>query len=140
MQMTLDIPDDVAKRLPGALNISKFLSLYPCRVAQRWIASPRPPLRMEMESGICRDITAERVRRVAGGYTNAKGEKVEGLGGGLQYCRLSKEPLFDATGAVREDVRFAQLAEFVWFAETGTGFGRKANSHLRPRRLTPWDR
>jgi len=85
---------------------------------------------VEMESGICKDITAERVRRVAGGYTNAKGEKVEGLGGGFQYCRLSKEPLFDATGAVREDVRFAQLAEFVWFAETGTGFVGKANSPL----------
>jgi site-specific DNA-methyltransferase (adenine-specific)/adenine-specific DNA-methyltransferase len=85
---------------------------------------------VEMEPGICRDITAERVRRVAGGYTNAKGEAVEGLGGGFQYCRLSKEPLFDATGAVRDDVRFAQLAEFVWFAETGTGFGRKANSPL----------
>ena len=85
---------------------------------------------VEMEPGICLDITAERVRRVAGGYVNAKGEKVEGLGGGFQYCRLSKEPLFDATGAVREDVRFAQLAEFVWFAETGTGFGRKANSPL----------
>ena len=85
---------------------------------------------VEMEPGICRDITAERVRRVAGGYTNAKGEAVEGLGGGFQYCRLSREPLFDATGAVREDVRFAQLAEFVWFAETGTGFTGKANSPL----------
>ncbi len=85
---------------------------------------------VEMEPGICRDITAERVRRVAGGYTNAKGEKVEGLGGGFQYCRLSKEPLFDATGAVRKDVRFAELAEFVWFAETGTGFTGKANSPL----------
>jgi site-specific DNA-methyltransferase (adenine-specific)/adenine-specific DNA-methyltransferase len=85
---------------------------------------------VEMEPGICKDITAERVRRVAGGYTNAKGEKVEGLGGGFQYCRLSKDPLFDATGAVREDVRFAQLAEFVWFAETGTGFVGKANSPL----------
>ncbi len=85
---------------------------------------------VELGKDICKDITAERVRRVAGGYTNAKGEKVEGLGGGFQYCRLSKDPLFDATGAVREDVRFAQLAEFVWFAETGTGFIGKANSPL----------
>ena len=85
---------------------------------------------VEMEPGICKDITAERVRRVAGGYTNAKGENVEGLGSGFQYCRLSKDPLFDATGAVRADVRFAQLAEFVWFAETGTGFTGKANSPL----------
>lgn len=87
-------------------------------------------LLVEMESGICRDITAERVRRVAAGYTNAKGEKVRGLGGGFQYCRLSEEPLFDATGAVREDVRFGQLAEFVWFAETGSGFHGKADSPL----------
>ncbi|TAE75485.1 MAG: hypothetical protein EAZ84_09280 [Verrucomicrobia bacterium] len=85
---------------------------------------------VEMEPHIARDITAERVRRVAGGYTNAKGEQVEGLGGGFQYCRLSKEPLFDATGAVREDVTFAQLSEFVWFAETGTGFTGKAKSPL----------
>ena len=85
---------------------------------------------VEMKESNARDITAERVRRVAGGYTNAKGEAVEGLGGGFQYCRLSKEPLFDATGAVREDVRFAQLAEFVWFAETGTGFTGKAKSPL----------
>ena len=85
---------------------------------------------VEMKESNARDITAERVRRVAGGYTNAKGEAVVGLGGGFQYCRLSKEPLFDATGAVREDVRFAQLAEFVWFAETGTGFTGKANSPL----------
>jgi site-specific DNA-methyltransferase (adenine-specific)/adenine-specific DNA-methyltransferase len=85
---------------------------------------------VEMEPNICKDITAERVRRVAGGYINAKGEKVNGLGGGFQYCRLSKEPLFDATGAVRDDVRFPQLAEFVWFAETGTGFQGKASSHL----------
>ena len=85
---------------------------------------------VEMKESNARDITAERVRRVAGGYTNAKGENVEGLGGGFQYCRLSKDPLFDATGAVREDVRFAQLAEFVWFAETGTGFTGKANSPL----------
>ncbi|MCP5545170.1 MAG: site-specific DNA-methyltransferase [Akkermansiaceae bacterium] len=85
---------------------------------------------VEMLPEIARGITAERVRRVAGGYTNAKGEKVEGLGGGFQYCRLSKEPLFDATGAVREDVRFAELAEFVWFAETGTGFSGRAKSPL----------
>ncbi len=42
-------------------------------------------------------------------------------GGGFQYCRLSEEPLFDADGAIRKDVTFAQLAEFVWFMETGAG-------------------
>jgi hypothetical protein len=61
------------------------------------------------------------VRRVASGYTNGKGKKVEGLGGGFQFCHLSDEPLFTADGLIRADVTFAQLAEFVWFMETGTG-------------------
>lgn len=77
---------------------------------------------VEMDDTIARDVTAERVRRVARGYTNAKGQAVEGLGGSFQFCRLSAEPLFDADGQIRADVRFAQLAEFVWFAETGTGY------------------
>ena len=83
---------------------------------------------VEMEEKIAQDITAERVRRVAGGYTNAKGEAVEGLGSGFQFCRLSKEPLFNEFGDVRDDVTFAQLADFVWFAETGEGYTGKADS------------
>ena len=60
----------------------------------------------------------------------AQGEQVEGLDGGFQFCRLSAEPLFTADGQIREDVTFAQLAEFVWFAETGTGFTGTADSPL----------
>jgi site-specific DNA-methyltransferase (adenine-specific)/adenine-specific DNA-methyltransferase len=67
---------------------------------------------------------------VAGGYRNAKGEAVEGLGGGFQFCRLSAEPLFNEFGDIREDVTFAQLADFVWFAETGEGYAGKAESPL----------
>ncbi|MES2407672.1 MAG: site-specific DNA-methyltransferase [Pseudomonadota bacterium] len=77
---------------------------------------------VEMDDNIAQNVTAERVKRVATGYTNAKGQAVEGLGGGFQFCRLSVEPLFTADGQIRPGVRFAQLAEFVWFAETGTGF------------------
>jgi adenine-specific DNA-methyltransferase len=72
----------------------------------------------EIDEKIARYITAERVRRVASGYTNAKGEAVEGLGGGFQFVRLGKT-LFDEAGAIREDVRFSELAEFVFFRETG---------------------
>jgi site-specific DNA-methyltransferase (adenine-specific)/adenine-specific DNA-methyltransferase len=77
---------------------------------------------VEMDQQIAKNVTAERVRRVTEGYTDSKGKKVEGHGGGFQYCRLSKDPLFDAYGAIREDVSFAQLAEFVWFVETGAGY------------------
>ncbi len=85
---------------------------------------------VEIEEAIAADITAERVRRVAGGYTNAKGERVEGLGGGFQFCRLSQEPLFNVFGDIRDDVTFAQLADFVWFSETGVGFTGTEESPL----------
>jgi len=85
---------------------------------------------VEMEENIAENITAERVRRVAGGYTNAKGDQVEGLGSGFQFCRLSEEPLFNEFGDIRDDVSFAQLADFVWFSETGIGYTGTADSPL----------
>ncbi|HRY14539.1 MAG: site-specific DNA-methyltransferase [Candidatus Competibacteraceae bacterium] len=85
---------------------------------------------VEIDPKIAENVTAERIKRVASGYTNAKGNAVEGLGGGFQFCRLSAEPLFTADGQIRPDVTFAQLAEFVWFAETGTGYASKADSPL----------
>ena len=84
-------------------------------------APDKPPRRfimVEMEPEIARKVTAERVRRVAQGYTNAKGESVEGLGGGFRYCELG-EPLFDETGMIRESVKFSELARHVYFSETG---------------------
>ncbi len=75
---------------------------------------------VEMDEGIARNVTAERVKRVAQGYTNAKGEAIPGLGGGFQFCTLGK-PLFDARGHISNEVRFADLARFVWFIETGMG-------------------
>jgi hypothetical protein len=58
---------------------------------------------------------------------------VDGLGGGFQFCTLSKEPLFTAEGQIREDVTYAQLAEFVWFVETGSGLNlnNSLNRHSR---------
>ena len=85
---------------------------------------------VEMDENIAQNVTRERVKRVAEGYTNAKAQTVDGLGSGFQFCRLSAEPLFDADGQIRSDVKFAQLAEFVWFAETGTGFTGTADSPL----------
>jgi len=78
-------------------------------------------IQVEMLPEVAGTITAGRAKRAITGYTNAKGQAVDGLGAGFQFCRLSAEPLFDAEGQIRRDVSFAQLAEFVWFAETGTG-------------------
>jgi adenine-specific DNA-methyltransferase len=87
-------------------------------------------LLVEMDDGIAVRVAAERVRKVAQGYTPDGAEAVEGLGGGFQFCRLSGEPLFDAEGQIRREVTFAQLAEFVWFAETGIGFTGQVDSPL----------
>ncbi|MBO4530735.1 MAG: site-specific DNA-methyltransferase [Paludibacteraceae bacterium] len=43
----------------------------------------------EGDNNICENVTYERNRRVICGYTNAKGEQVEGLGGRLKYYRTN---------------------------------------------------
>lgn len=73
---------------------------------------------VEMEPKIARDITSKRVRRALEGYTNAKGEYVEGLGGGFRFCELG-ETLFDEDGNIDETVSFAELARHVYFTEMG---------------------
>lgn len=44
------------------------------------------------DKNLCRDVCAQRVRRVMGGYTNAKGEAVAGLGGSFAYLRTRRIP------------------------------------------------
>lgn len=85
---------------------------------------PRRFILVEMEPKIAREVTAERVRRVAQGYKNAKGESADGLGGGFRYCELG-EPLFDEGGKIRETVSFADLARHVYFTETGEPLPRE---------------
>ncbi len=88
---------------------------------------------VEMDEKIASTVTAERIKRVSHGYTNAKGEAVAGLspdGGGFQFCRLSAEPLFTPQGEIRSDVSFAELAKFVWFTETKCGYTGCADSPL----------
>lgn len=87
-------------------------------------------IQVEMLPSVATKITAGRAARAITGYSNSKGEQFAGLGGGFQFCRLSAEALFDAEGEIRRDVTFAQLAEFVWFAETGTGYTGQADSPL----------
>ncbi len=85
---------------------------------------------VEMDATIAQTVTAERVKRVSQGYTNAKGNAVAGLGSGFQFYKLSDEPLFTAEGVIRADVSFTQLAEFVWFMETGTGLALPVDTVL----------
>lgn len=92
---------------------------------------PRRLILVEMEPDVVRDVTAERVRRVAGGYTNAKGDQVDGLGGGFRYVTLG-DALFDETGQIRHTVRFAELARHVYFTETGEPLPKERVSAKTP--------
>lgn len=88
---------------------------------------------VELNEEVARMKTRERVKKAIEGYTPLVGKKrtpVNGLGGSFQFCRLSTEPLFTAEGQIRADVTFAQLAEFVWFAETGSGYAGQGDSPL----------
>jgi adenine-specific DNA-methyltransferase len=77
---------------------------------------------VEMDENICKNITAERVKRVSEGYEwqDQKGntKQEEGLGGGFRYCTLG-ETLFDSDGQIRREISFEDLARHVYFTETG---------------------
>ena len=78
---------------------------------------------VELEKNIAKNITAERVKRVAKGYSykNSQGKeiKVVGLGGGFEYGELG-EPLFDKDGMINKNVKFLDLASYLYFTETHT--------------------
>jgi hypothetical protein len=77
---------------------------------------------VEMEPDISRNITAERLKRIIQGYTwrdqNGNERFEEGLSGGFQFCELGPT-LFDAQGQIREEVDYNELAQHVFFTETG---------------------
>lgn len=95
-------------------------------------------------------ITAERVRRVMGGY--GEGEKaVAGLGGGFEYFTIG-EPLFDDDGNLNPAVPTEEIRRYVAYTE-GVEYGQadispyyigKANDtayffHYEPDRATALD-
>ena len=84
-----------------------------------------------MESNIAREITAERVKRVAQGYTNAKGEKVEGLAAVSVSANWANRCL-TRPAKFRPSVRFADLARHVYFTETGEPLPRERVSARSP--------
>ena len=84
-------------------------------------------LLVEMEERNASEVIAPRLRKVIEGYEVRRGKKqvkIKGLGGGFQFCKLGKA-LFDPRGHIDKDVRFAELANFVWFMETGMGLSPK---------------
>jgi hypothetical protein len=76
---------------------------------------------VEMDEAICRDVTAQRIRKAIEGYGDTPG-----LGGGFRFCKLGP-PLFDEDGNIGGEVRFADLAAHVFFTETGSPIPKRAD-------------
>jgi len=62
-------------------------------------------------------ITAERVKRVIGGYGTDK-NKVEGTGGNFAFYELGKPLLVN--NLINEEVDVSNIREYIWFTETHT--------------------
>ncbi len=73
---------------------------------------------VEMDPAIARDVTAERARRVARGYTDNKGESVPGLGSDFRYCTLGA-PMFRGNGSLNEELTRDTLVRHLFFTEFG---------------------
>jgi DNA modification methylase len=82
---------------------------------------------VEMDTNIAPNITAERLRRVIRGYTHRDqrgNERSEpGLGGGFRFCDLGAT-LFDPAGPIRKEVSYEELAQHIYFIETGSPLPR----------------
>ncbi len=69
----------------------------------------------------CENTTAERVRKVIGGYGKGK-KRVKGLGGAFDYYELG-DPLFHADGNLNEKVGEDKIREYIFFSETKQRIG-----------------
>ena len=100
--------------------------------ANQHLNAPIRCVLVEIDPEVARTKTRERVAKAVRGYTPVAGKKrepVAGLGGGFRYATLGK-PLFNAQRHINPEVRFGELARFVWFMETGTPL--QATRHASP--------
>ena len=67
-----------------------------------------------------------RLRKVIDGEQGGISAALGWLGGGGFHLLQLGAPLFDANGDIHADVRFADLAAFVWMRETGTALAAAA--------------
>ena len=101
---------------PGDLILDSFLgsgttAAVAHKMGRRWIG-------IEMGEH-ARTHCLPRLKKVVEGEQGGISEAVGWQGGGgFRFAKLG-EPAFDATGRIHPDIRFAGLAAYVWFLETG---------------------
>jgi len=70
---------------------------------------------VELEDGVAKKITAERVKRVS---------KTNSYKDGFEYCELAK-PLFNEKEQINEACSYNELASYIYFTETQTNIDKK---------------
>ena len=101
---------------PGDIVLDSFLgsgttAAVAHKMGRRWIG-------IEMGEH-ARTHCLPRLKKVVEGEQGGISEAVGWQGGGgFRFAKLG-EPAFDATGRIHPDIRFAGLAAYVWFLETG---------------------
>lgn len=96
-------------------------------------------LLVEMDKDNATKVIAPRLKKAIEGYEVRRGQKresIEGIGGSFQFCKLGKE-LFDARGHIDTNVSFAELANFIWFMETGMGRSKERSSKVAADTASP---
>ncbi len=73
---------------------------------------------IEIDSAIASSITYKRLNLLSSGYTDPRGQQVEGLGSGFRFCKLGRT-LLDEFGDINGEVPFTDLARYVYLLETG---------------------
>jgi site-specific DNA-methyltransferase (adenine-specific)/adenine-specific DNA-methyltransferase len=88
---------------------------------------------VEMDKGISEKITFNRLKRAIQGYEwtdqNSNGRNEDKLGGGFRFCELGAT-LFDGDGQIRAEVKYSDLAQHVYFVETGQPLPKNAKKHF----------
>lgn len=69
---------------------------------------------VEMESEVAINTTSKRLKYLIEGFGN-----IPRMGGGFQFCELGAT-LFDANSQIQGEVTYQDLAQYIFFIETGT--------------------
>lgn len=72
-----------------------------------------------------------RLQKVIEGEQGGISQSVEWQGGGgFGFYTLHPEPVFQANGQIRPDIKFEPLAAYIWHMETGVGSSQTMDSPL----------
>lgn len=114
LQRILQIGSDAGDLILDSFLGSGTTAAVAQKMGRRWIGIEMG----EQAVSHCKPRLDRVVEGEQGGISSAAGWSG---GGGYRFYRLG-EAVFDADGAITDDIRFATLAAHVWFSETATPY------------------